>query len=173
MMRHACFVFALISMMNLPAKAECDLAGAMQIYQSPLPEDEDIRRDSKVTQRSEGAVWSIYNDKSGKPLRLIHTDYGESGRDEHILTIGDAKNYIITVHNYYYLAPLSYEGSNLYREEVNHYLFCAAALDLPKEWEDFPDSYVPNARKAADFIFKSEEIQAELKRSSVTPPIWQ
>lgn len=34
-------------------------------------------------------------------------------------------------------------------------------------------SYVSNARKVADFFFKSDEIRSELIRSSVTPPSWQ
>jgi len=131
MSRNLAILIVIAYLAATSCKAECNLGDAMQVHEAPLPEDEDLRFDSKISKRSEGAVWSIYNDRAGKPQRLVHTDYGESGREVHRITIGDAKNYIITTHLYVYLAPLSYEGSNTIREEIDHYLFCDAKLDLP------------------------------------------
>lgn len=158
---------------NTCAHAECDLARANTINNTLLPEFASEEFDSKVTERTDGALWSIYKDKSGTLERVIHTDYGESGRDVHKMTISDSDNFIITVHHISYLAPRDYDGSYTHREELDHYQFCESQLDLPPEWDEYDRSFPVKARKAADFFFTSTEIAKQLKAAGVTPPTWQ
>jgi hypothetical protein len=155
------------------AKAECNIAHANELNDTPLPENASEEFNSKTTERTDGALWSFYRNTSGTLERVIHTDFGESGRDIHRLTISDGKNYIITVHHLNYLAPRDFEGSLIHRETLDHYWFCDAKLELPPEWDEYDKAYLVEARQAADFIFKSDEIRKQLKAAGVTSPTWK
>jgi hypothetical protein len=173
MITRTMFVALLLCVTATLAKAECNIARANVLNDIPLPEKASEEFDSKVTARTDGAQWSFYKNKSGNLERAIHTDYGESGRDIRRLTISDATNYIVTVHHFYYLAPLDVAGSVTHREELDHYWFCDAKLELPKEWDEYDKAYLVEARKAADFFFQSDEIKKQLKSAGLKPPIWK
>jgi hypothetical protein len=171
------FTFAMLALFagSVSAMAEeCHMADAYGLHLQILPEDADKSFPSKITERVDGATWDIYFGKDKKPQRIVHTDYGEAGRDERKLTVSDGRSYIITVHNYEYSATRDYIDSNTIRETIDRYVFCNAKLELPEGWElDKSDmEYVDAARKAAAFFFASDEIAEQIKQAGLTPPTW-
>lgn len=170
-MKPVVLLAATLPFFSVAHAADCALAKAEEVLSLPFLEKADREVDVTEQQSVEGGTWTIYN-SDGKPQRLIRTDYGETGRTEHVLAMADANAYIIRKTYFLYAAPIYESGSAVVREETDYYRFCDGKLDLPENWET-DEAYLKAAKDAGAQFFSAPEITADVTSAGLKPPLWK
>lgn len=171
-MKSVCTLVLILILAGTAQAEECGFASAEDILSVPLPAKADQEIDVTEQQSVEGGSWSIYRNGGATPQRIVRTDYGETGRTEHMLVLSGTNAFVIRRTYLRYSVPIYLSGSAVVREEVDYFRFCGGKLDVPAEAE--PDeAYMKAAQEAAAQFFTAPEIAEAVKAAALTPPLWK
>jgi hypothetical protein len=120
--------------------------------------------DVSEMQSAEGGSWRVFlGTKSGKPVNIVRTDFGETGRLETRMVIASPDAYAVIQTRYRYSSTIGDPDMKTSVSERDEWMFCGGRLQAPKAVPSADLAGFELAAEAARTVFKAAEIGAYVK----------